>query len=169
MGRLGTTRGVLSSLFMAKDVERDWLAVVDSGFRYSSIGGEEVLPSDAYHALGIFYRLVPDWWIVQVIAGTRGDLERSIEMHEKSLQDKPVVANYKELAASQLCLGTKKGDDALISAGLANLDKGIALPVRSELNKIDRAHCKKLRADPGLACGYSRDGQQELDKKKLEK
>ena len=36
-GRLGTTKGVLASLFMAKDVEAAWLATASSSYRYSSI------------------------------------------------------------------------------------------------------------------------------------
>ncbi|MEZ4237134.1 MAG: hypothetical protein R3F59_13460 [Myxococcota bacterium] len=170
LGRLGTTRGVLSSLFMAKDVEQSWLAVAnDKAYQYSSIGGHEVLPCDAFHALGIYYRLVPDWWIVQVIAGTRGNLEKSVEWHTKATRCKPdEVANWKELGATQLCLGQHDKDQAMIDAGMASLQKGASLPTgASERKRIDQRHAKAMMADPSLACGYSRDGQQDLDEKKL--
>jgi hypothetical protein len=168
MGRLGTTRGVLSSLFMAKDVEADWLAVANSSWKYASLGGYEVLPCDDYHALGIYYRLVPDWWIVQMIAGTRGDLNKAVEYNQKSVQCKPnEIENWKELGASQLCLGQKNGDDALIAAGKQSLQHALTLPAPRSRNKTDQKHSQMLLNDPSLACEYSRDGQQDLDEKKL--
>jgi tetratricopeptide (TPR) repeat protein len=169
MGRLGTTRGVLSSLFMAKDVEQDWLGVANAkGFFYQSIGNEELLPCDAYHALGIFYRLVPDWWIVQVIAGTRGDLDRSLDFHRKAVGCNPDdIDNWKELGATELCIADKNGDQAMLASGLTSLSRALALPARTERERIDHRHSNMLIAQPKLACEYSRDGQQDLDESKL--
>ena len=168
MGRLGTTRGVLSSLFMAKDVESDWLAVANSSWKYASLGGYELLPCDDFHALGIYYRLVPDWWIVQMIAGTRGDLNKAVEYNQKSVQCKPnEIENWKELGASQLCLGQKNGDEAMIATGKTSLQKALTLPAPRARNKTDQKHSQMLLSDPSLACEYSRDGQQDLDEKKL--
>lgn len=169
MGRLGTTRGVLSSLFMAKDVESDWLAVAHHPtFRYASIGGEEELPCDAYHALGIYYRLVPDWWIVQVLAGTRGDLEQSLAWHRKAVDCGPDnVQNWKELGVTELCIGQKKGDEAMLAAGKASLQKVTTLRADTARSKVDVRHAQMLLRDPSLACEYSRDGQQDLDEDKL--
>jgi hypothetical protein len=169
MGRLGTTRGVLSSLFMAKDVEQDWLAVANAkGFYYRSLGNEELLPCDAYHALGIFYRLVPDWWIIQVIAGTRGDLDRSLDFHRNAVTCKPDdIDNWKELGATELCIAEKRKDPAMIAAGLTSLSRALALPARTERERIDHRHSTMLIAEPTLACEYSRDGQQDLDESKL--
>jgi hypothetical protein len=171
MGRLGTTRGVLSSLFMAKTVETDWLSVAEHPtFRYSSLGGYELLPCDAYHALGIYYRLVPDWWIVQVLAGTRGDLDKSLSWHQKSIQCKPnEIQNWKELGVTQLCIAQNLNDDAMKQAGVASLNKCAQLTAHTPRAKVDQQHCRKLVADPSLACEYSRDGQQDLDEKQLEK
>jgi hypothetical protein len=169
MGRLGTTRGVLSSLFMAKDVESDWLAVAnDPDFKYASIDGNEELPCDSFHALGIYYRLVPDWWIVQVLAGTRGDLDQSLAWHQKATRCKPnETQNWKELGVTQLCLGQKRGDQALLDAGNASLRKVLSLRPDTPRQRIDLKHAQMLLDDPSLACEYSRDGQQDLDEDKL--
>jgi hypothetical protein len=169
MGRLGTTRGVLVSLFMAKDVESDWLSVANGSWRYSSLGGIEVLPCDSFHALGIYYRLVPDWWIVQMIAGTRGDLDKALLYNQKSIECKPEeVENWKELGATQLCIGTNNKDAAMIEAGKKTLRHALTLPAIRERSKIDQKHSQMLIDDPSLACEYSRDGQQDLDEKKLQ-
>lgn len=169
MGRLGTTRGVLSSLFMADDIESDWLAVAKStSFQYASIGGAEHLPCDAYHALGIFYRLVPDWWIVQALAGTRGDLNKSLTWHQKAVQCKgSVPTNWLELGVTQLCLGQDTGDEAMLEAGRASLRKAQALGADSPRMKIDVRNAGRVLADESMACEYSRDGQQDLDESKL--
>ena len=169
-GRLGTTRGVLASLWGAKDLERDWLHVANSGFVYSSIGGNEMLPCDAYLTLGIFYRLVPEWWIVQVLAGTRGDLDKSLEMTTKAVQCSPDrIGVAKEQAVTQLCIGTKRKDEAMLAKGKQSVERYMRMTPTSQNDYIDIEHGNKLLADPSIACEYSRDGQQELDQSKLER
>jgi hypothetical protein len=168
-GRLGTTRGVLASLFMAKDVEAAWLAAAQSSYRYSSIRGQEQLPCDAHLCLGIFYRLVPDSFIVEMLGGTRGSLEKSLAELERSDRCGPDrIGTLKELGVSQLCKGEKSKDEALVVAGRATLLRARALAPEGDTDVTDLRHIDMLLANPKLACGYSRDGQQDLDEKKLE-
>ncbi len=167
-GRLGTTRGVLSSLFMARDIEGDWLAAYDSDHRYSSLDGNEQLPCDAALTLGIFYRLVPDWWIVKVIAGTRGDLGKSVSYLEKADACSPGrIQITKELGVSRICKGQKEDDPDLVERGLADLKRGKQIQTTTASGRIDHKHLDMLLADPSLACEYSRDGQADLDRSKL--
>jgi hypothetical protein len=169
-GRIGTTRGVLASLFLAKSIETDWLAVTTSDYVYSSIENAEMMPCDTYQALGIFYRLVPDWWIVQVLAGTRGDLDKSLELLEKADTCGPNrMGVVKELAVTQLCIGTKRNDDAMLAKGKANVRRYMSLPAVNDKRRIDHKHGQMLLDDPDMACEYSRDGQQDMDKAKLDK
>ena len=168
MARLGTTRGVLSSLFMAKSIEADWLAAAATPTPYASLNAEEVLPADAYQALGIYYRLLPDWWIVQVLAGTRGNLDTSLKYHELAVSGRPTIDNIKELGATQLCIGTQRGDAAMLAAAQQTFDRALAIPATDAKGAIDHRHIRMLKADPSLGCGYSRDGQQDLDRSKLD-
>lgn len=169
-GRLGTTKGVLSSLFRAKTVEQSWLATVNSDLRYAAIGDREYLPCDAHEALAIYYRLVPDWWIVSVIAGTRGDLGKSVAHAEESAKCAPgLIRHEKELGVSQICYGQKNKDEEMVAKGLATLEASKQLVKRSGTDRIDHAHVQMILDDPSLACEYSRDGQQDLDESKLEK
>jgi len=170
MGRLSTTKGVLSSLFNIKSVEQDWLAAANAPYRYTSLAQAEDLPCDTYLTLGIFYRIVPDWWIVGALAGTRGDLDQSLAWLEKADACAPNrIRTLKELGVTQLCIGTKREQPQMISRGQATLSRVLALPDQHTHSHIDKDHSKKLIADPELACEYSRDGQQELDREKLEK
>lgn len=168
MARIGTSRGVLASLRLADDVEAAWTSVIDAGFMYNAIGVHEELPCDAYLALGVFYRLVPDSWLVKAIAGTKGDLQRSLEMNEKGVAcagDR--IRNLKELGVTQLCLGQKTKDAALVDAGKATLNRMFAVTPTFREEVIDLRHGAKLLKDPSIACGYSRDGQQDLDESKI--
>jgi hypothetical protein len=169
VGRLGTTKGVLASLGTVKAIEADWQATAASGYKYSSIGGQEVLPCDAWLTLGIFYRLVPDWWIVQVMAGIRGDLHKSLEYAEKADQCTPNrIISTKELGVTQLCLGQKTHDPAMQALGMNTLARGLSIPTfNDKTDAVDIEHIKLLLAQPDLACAYSRDGQQDLDRAKL--
>jgi len=170
IGRYGTTRGVLASLFLAKRVEQDWTEATDSGYTYASIGGGEQLPCDVHHGLGIYYRLVPDWWIVQVLAGTRGDLDKSLERMQLAHEcggDK--IRHLKELGVTKMCIGQKRNDHALLAEGKAHISKYLTLEPKSRTERIDIRHGEMLLDDPSMACEYSRDGQQDLDREKLER
>jgi hypothetical protein len=167
-GRLGTTRGVLSSLFMARDVENAWVRASASGYLYSSLNGQEQLPCDAWLCLGIFYRLVPDSWVVEMLAGTRGSLSRSVDVLEKADRCSPQrILVLKELGVSQLCKGQKDDDAELVQAGRATLLKARAIPPVAATDPIDLRHIDRILLDPDLACAYSRDGQQDLDESQL--
>ncbi len=169
LGRLGTTRGILSSLFTAKTIEQDWLNAVHSDIRYSSLGREEVLPCDLHQALGQFYRLVPDWWIVRLLAGTRGDLDKSL--HHLQIADRcsaDRIQVVKELGVTQLCIADKRNDEEIAEKGKVTLSRMLQLTPEVATDHMDMRHARMLLKQPELACEYSRDGQQELDKKKFE-
>jgi hypothetical protein len=169
--RLGTTRGVLASLWLAQGVEQDWTAAANAeGFYYVSLGGAEELPCDAMLSLAVFYRLVPESKVVQAIAGTRGDIGKSVEYATRADQCSPGrVHTTKELGAAQLCYGQRRKDEEMMKAGFATLARGVAIPPKDPLDKVDIKHMGMLIAEPKMACEYSRDGQQDLDEKQLEK
>jgi hypothetical protein len=167
-GRLGTTRGVLSSLFMAKDIEQAWLESSASGFTYASLNGAEQLPCDTYLALAIYYRLVPEYWVVQLIAGTRGDRQKAVDYAQRANTCAPDrIRVLIEVGASHLCEGGESGDAAMVERGLAALRRIDSITPVIPTDFIDRRQARTLIADPSLACEYSRDGQQDLDESNL--
>jgi tetratricopeptide (TPR) repeat protein len=168
LGRLSTTRGVLSSLSNLKAVESDWLAAAGAPYRYESLDGGETMPCTPYLTLGIFYRLVPESWLVGALAGTRGDLDKSLMWLEKADACRPNrIGVLKELGVTQLCIGDRRKQPEMTARGLATLSRTQGLPDQHTTGAIDKRHALKLMADPSLACAYSRDGQQQLDEKEL--
>lgn len=167
-GRLGTTRGVIASLFMAEDLEADWLRVADSRWEYSSLGGEEVLPCDAYSALGILYRLVPDWWIVEVIAGMRGDLDASLAYLQRANDCSPDrMEIVKEYAVIRICYGQRHDSAAMVEAGIRDLHRMLTFAPKKPTDHTDLRHAQMLIDEPALACAYSRDGQAESHRSEI--
>lgn len=170
LGRYGTTRGVLSSLFLVDDVESDWLAAVNSGYSYRSLGNEEVMPCDVEDGLGIFYRLVPDSWIVEKLTGTKGDLAKSVDWLKKSDACMPGrIPVVKELGVAEICYGQRHDDEASVHQGMATLARAAGMAPSGPNDKVDLGHIAMLLGDPSQACAYSRDGQQDLDEKRLAK
>jgi len=169
LGRYGTTRGVLTTLFVAEDVEAAWLTCAGSDYQYRSIAGEEVLPCDCFLTLGIFYRLVPDSWLVNLVAGTRGDLDSSLSwLEQASSCDPGDIGIDKELGVTQMCIAHKRDDDAMMANARATLLRTRAIPAETPNDEKDIAHIGMLLEKPAMACGYSRDGQQDLDESQIE-
>lgn len=164
-GRLGTTRGVLKSLFLIKDVEAAWSRAASSDYAYRSIDGGEHLPCDAQLTLGILYRIVPDSWIVKVLSGTRGDLERSQHSLEAANACSPGdIGILKELGVTHLCIADRQDDPTHLGLGRQFLEQSLRVPARDDsTDLVDHRHIRMLLDDPSLACEYSRDGQQETD------
>lgn len=168
IGRMGTTRGVLASLFSAKEMEQAALKTIASGYTYRSIGGYESLPTDAHLVLGIFYRLVPDSWAVKLLSGTRGDIDKSIEHLTKARAGEPKRKGIvKELGAAYLCKATRTSDAAAMQKGMETLQEALVMDNQVDTDVIDQEHVALMMADPNMACGYSRDGQQENDEAKV--
>lgn len=170
LGRLGTTKGVLSSLKMAQEIERVWTHAANSDLRYSSIGQEEIVPCHTMLSLGVFYRLVPDSGIVQLLAGTRGDIDKSIASIERAKKCAPgQVGILKELGAAYACKSQLTKDPSWYDKAVVAWNEALIAPDTRPTDGIDRQHVNMLRQDPKLACGYSRDKQQDQDVSKLQK
>ncbi|MBN2799901.1 MAG: hypothetical protein JXX28_12215 [Deltaproteobacteria bacterium] len=162
--RLGTTQGILATLFYVDDVEAAWLAADAAGTSYASLGLEEHLPCDHKLTLGIFYRIIPDSWVIEAITGTRGDLDRSLAYHQAATACSPGrIRSLIERGVTELCLGTTRGDPAMLAQGASTLTQLAAISPTQPTDYIDQENAPLLIAHPELACGYSRDGLQERE------
>jgi len=173
MGRRGTTQGVLKSLWMAEEVEKYFLMGISLKPSYRSEDGYNNHLGDSYYAMGMFYRVVPQWlchFPLKQIIGTCGDKEKSVEFQRKALACEPNRISFtKELAVSLLCHGQKYNRSDEIEEGKKLLKKIQSLPVVRPMEEIDKKHTEMLLDDISLACGYQRDKQQELSKEAYDK
>lgn len=165
MGRRGTTQGVLNSLGEIDDMEGLLLKAIDLKPPYRAENGVANAMGDAYNAIGQFYRVVPDWRFLQWVFGAKGDIDKSVEYQRKAVEREPDRIEYiKEFGVSLVCRGRKTGSHADVEEGKKQLERIAGLPSIKPSDMIDKQHAKDLIADPDLACGYSRDAQQEVSR-----
>lgn len=171
LGRIATAKGVLSSLFMADDIEGLWKkAEKMTGYSYRATTGTSAFPADVYFALGQFYRLCPDWTVVKMLTGTKGDIEQSIRYLRKGVADSPDrLEMHKELGVSLLCKAERTGDAAAKAEGEKVLRHAQGIPPRKGTDPIDLKQIPIILSRADEACGYSRDGWQDVSEESYQK
>jgi tetratricopeptide (TPR) repeat protein len=166
IARIATARGVIASLFMAKDVEKLWLKALTTKTKYRMASGISSFPGDVYNGLGQFYRLVPDYTAVEWIAGTRGDIDKSVHYFRLMVDDDPHrLEAQKELGVALLCKGYKQDDNAAKAEGRMWLNKALTLPYSYPTDVIDHKQIPIILSREADACGYSRDGWEDVSEK----
>jgi len=162
LGRVATSKGILSQLFTADDMEKLWLKALSLPSPYASASGNSTFPGDAYNALGQFYRLCPDWAAMKWIAGTRGDIDKSVDYQRRLVAAEPQrIEGVKELGVSLLCKGYKQDDEAAKADGRRYLKLALGLPTKNPVDRIDHGQIPTILAREADACDYSRDGYED--------
>ena len=161
LGRIATTKGILQALRVTGRLERGFLKVIAFKPEYNFAGF--CTAGDTQTGLGIYYRIVPDWWLVKLLTGSRGDIDTSIVHLKNGLLYQPYRVEYnKEYGVSLLCRGHRQKNQKDIEEGLQVLRKALELPNLLKTDRIDKKHIRELLVNHGKACGYSRDGYEDI-------
>ena len=105
-----------------------------------------------------------------MLAGTRGSLDKSLNWMNKANTCSPGrIGIMKELAITLQCIGTSNKDEESLNKADEILRAVLKMPPTTDTEVIDLKHVPLLLDDPKMACGYSRDGQQEQDEKGAQK
>ncbi len=167
-GRRGTSQGILRALSEAAELEDVFLKAVELKPQYRATDGSANALGDAYNALGQFYRVLPEWLCtfgIKQVVGTCGDIDKSVEYQRKAVAREPARIEYvKELGISLICRGQRQDNPEEIKEGKKYLKKVGDLPEIKPSDPIDKKHARMILDDPSMACGYSRDAQQEQSK-----
>ena len=156
LGRRNTTIGRLKTFFGLEEFEAGCLKTIDNNASDNLFGFKCI--GDAHYALGQFYRLVPDSWLVETLLGTRGSLDKSIAHLREAVAIQPQRGDYrKELGVSLLCKGQEASDEKLMAEGRDWLTKALDTTVYANHPERDYEHIRELLAQPEKACKYSRD------------
>lgn len=163
VGRSSTNEGIFNTLSKGAVVEGAWLGAVSTNQHYRFPSANTSLGA-TYYGLGIYYRLVPDSWWLDLFFGIRGDINRAIKYLERALGTKAdQVELYTELAAANFCKFDREDSDAAKEAANRWIERCVKLKAKDPLNEISQRDCTTLKKNPDLGCGYSRDGQQDTD------
>lgn len=161
LGKIASIDGIFSSLRRASVVEGLWLDVVKSGVDYQ-LNPTSTLQGSARYALGLYYRLVPDSFILKMMFGARGDIKKSVAYHKESVAaDGGNSCNLMMLGVAQICAAKADVKDQQAQDGLKNLAAAKSKPVTSALAKTCANDIPKIEKDPSMACGYETSRQQE--------
>jgi hypothetical protein len=165
--RKATTAGIIYNLFKARSIEKDWLKAASLKSEYVTPTGEDLLAS-CYLALGVYYRICPSFFLLKLIFGISGNIDKSIQYCEEAYTiDTKRIELVKEMGISYITRGLKKKNNADIEKGKEYLRMVPSLPYRLKTDPIDVEHSKMLLEHIELCPGYSRDQQQEISDEKV--
>ena len=169
LGRISTTKGILSQAASASRIEKLWLKALKSNTTYVAADGSSSFPAAVYYALGQYYRLLPDSFVVKLVTGVRGDIDKSIEYHRQALAfNDGWLQAHKELGVSLLCKAGRDQDALARADGAAHLTLASTMPVRDPTDAIDVTHIPIILDRWNDACGYSRDEWQEISEEDVQ-
>ncbi len=158
MGRIATTSGALSSLRNAPEM-RDLLV---RGIALQPSYADDLTNStlgNLYYAGAVFYRVVPDWALLNWTIGVKGDLDTSLEMIRNAVGISASRIDYQvELGAILLCISHRDGSQKAAEEGRRVLERAPNLERQLGTDETDIEHAGILLREPEKACGYSRDG-----------
>jgi hypothetical protein len=170
MGRIATASGILSQLSTADDIEKLWLKALTKKTKYRMESGISSFPGDVYNALGQFYRLCPDWKAMEWISGTRGDIDKSVKYFRMMVEDDPHrMEAQKELGVALLCKGYKQKDSGAKAEGRVWLHRAYEMPYSYPTDRIDHFQIPVILERESEACGYSRDGWEDVSESAYKK
>lgn len=167
--RMATTKGILSQLFTARQIEKDWLVAVNRPSNYTTPNGENLQASSCV-ALGVYYRLCPSFFLLKWIFGISGDLDKAVLFCKKAYELDPTrIEIVKEYGVALITRGLDKENNGDIEAGKDFLRKVPTLPLRLDTDSVDIVQSKMLLNDISLCPGYSRDEEQEISEEAFDK
>ncbi len=167
--RIATTKGILSQLFTAKQIENDWLIAVNRRSDYTTPNGENLQASSCL-ALGVYYRLCPSFFLLRWMFGISGDLDKSVYYCKRAYDmDSTRIEIVKEYGVALITYGLDKNNQADIGRGKKYLEEVPKLPIRLDTDSMDIAHSKMLLNNISLCPGYSRDDEQDISEASYEK
>ncbi|MFW7381855.1 MAG: hypothetical protein ACOH5I_23820 [Oligoflexus sp.] len=168
IGKIATIDGIFASLNKGKKVLNLWISTYQSNMDYQFEDGY-ALQGLVRYALGIYHRVVPDFFLLRWVFGISGDMDISIAMHQESLAFKGGggPCGYLELSVSMLCKTKGNTKEPLTAKAFQHLDKVSKLTTNSEDTLICIQDAGRLRQDPSIACGYTKAKQQETDEEAM--
>ncbi len=167
--RIATTKGILSQLFTAKQIQDDWLIAVNRKSDYTTPNGENLQASSCL-ALGVYYRLCPSFFLLRWMFGISGDLDKSVYYCKRAYDmDSTRIEIVKEYGVALITRGLDKDNQVDIDQGKKYLEEVPKLPSRLDTDSVDIAHSKMLLNNISLCPGYSRDDEQDISEASYEK
>jgi hypothetical protein len=158
--KIASIDGIFASLRYGRSVRDAWLEVVESGLDMQ-FRPNVSLQGSVHYGLGLFYRLVPNFFLMDWIFHIRGNLDESIKYHRAAVKfdgDNPCYSLM--LAVSLLCKVKGKPNTAEYAEAMDLLNAPMPKPI-----DVAQAVCvhdvPKIRSEPKKTCGYTQAKYQD--------
>ncbi|HYX39057.1 MAG TPA: hypothetical protein VE954_38625 [Oligoflexus sp.] len=167
--KIASIDGIFASLRYGQAVRDSWLEVVASGVDIQ-FRPNVSLQGSAHYGLGLFYRLVPNFFLMDWIFHIRGSIDESIKYHRAALKfDGENPCYTLMLSVSLLCKVKGKPNTPEYTEAMQLLNAPLPKPI-----DVAQAVCvhdvPKIRSEPKKTCGYTQakyqDDVKEEDLKK---
>jgi len=159
--KIASIDGILASLSYGKMVRKIWQDVVNSGVDFQ-FRPNVSLQGSAHYALGLFYRLVPNFFLMNWIFGIRGDIDESIRYHRAALKYDGSNPCY-QLMLSVALFCKVKGNPK--TAEFTEAMKLLEAPAQTKALDVAQAACvhdvPTIRDHPQKTCGYTQAKYQD--------
>lgn len=165
MARKASIQGIFASLRLGQRIHDLWMDVLASPYDFWFRPNVSLQGSVRY-GLGIFYRLVPNQWLMETMFRIRGSLDKSVSLHREAVAINPEDPCARLMLGTALlcrCRGEQKDRDC--NEGLSWLEKahhGEAIDLNQRLCQRDGL---RLLKDQDLACGYTQARQADETEK----
>lgn len=166
IAKKASLEGIFASLRMGFRIHDLWMDVLASPYDFWFRPNVSLQGSVRY-GLGIFYRLVPNQWLMETMFRIRGNLDKSVVLHREAVAINP------EDPCARLMLGTAlicrcRGDSKRVdcregTAVLESAHQGRAFDSNQRLCQRD---VDLLLQEQSLACGYTQALQVNEDSEK---
>jgi len=167
MGRIATTRGVMQSLTMGREMRGLLERAIALQPSFADTPENSTL-GNLYYASAVFHRVVPEWTWLEWLFGVKGDLEHSLAMIRSAVDLAPRRIDYLvEYGAVLHCFADRKGEAWAGDEAQRVWARATELEPRIGTDAIDQEHARMLMGDPSKSCGYSRDGWIDTSRRQL--
>jgi len=164
MGRLATTRGIWTSMRQVPEMADLLDRAIELEPRHRDDENNSTL-GNLHYTSAIFYRVMPDWFVIRLLLGVRGDKERALDHSRRALELHPSRLDYQiEVGTQLMCLGSSRGDDALLAEGDATLQRATAREAHTLDDQREIVAARIMIENPAKACGYAGDTWIEIDR-----
>ncbi|MCX6128328.1 MAG: hypothetical protein NTX25_04600 [Proteobacteria bacterium] len=159
--KIASLDGIFASLRRGQAVRDIWLEVVKSGVDLT-FRPNVSLQGSAYYGLGLFYRLVPNFFLMDWLFSIRGNIDESIRYHREAMKyDLNNPCYHLMLSASLLCKVKGNPQTKEFQEAIKLLDQ----PIQNSALDLSLAVCvqdmPKIKAKPDHTCGYTQAKYQD--------
>jgi len=158
--KIASIDGIFASLRYGRSVRDAWLEVVESGMDMQ-FRPNVSLQGSVHYGLGLFFRLVPNFFLMDWIFHIRGNIDESIKYHRAAVKfdgDNPCYTLM--LAVALLCKVKGKPNTSEYSEAMNLLNAPMPKPI-----DVAQAVCvhdvPKIRSEPKKTCGYTQAKYQD--------